>query len=83
MERWIMCTDCGGGIGGVERVEDAPRLESAFGRRIAFFVSSQIANARRRKDLPDSSVCFQRSNSIWISDPRAIDFAGSFPKIGR
>ena len=78
-----MHTDCGGGVGGIERVEGALWLESAFGHRIAFFVASETASARRRKDSPDSSVCFQRGHSIWISDLRALSLPVASQKISR
>ena len=78
----LVHTECGGVGGGIERVEGAVWLESVFGRRIAFSVTAETASARRRKDLPDSSVWFQKSNSMWISDLGAIIFAGSFSQIG-
>ena len=74
-------TECGGGGGGIERDEDALWLESAFGRRIAIFVAAEAASTQRRKELPDSSVCFRKGPSIRFSDFRAIVFAGSFPQI--
>ena len=77
-------TDCGGGGGGggIARVEGAVWLESEFGRRIAFFVKADAASTQRRKELPDSSVCFRKGPSIRFSDFRATVFAGSFPQIG-
>ena len=56
----LVHTECGGSGGGIERVEGAVWLESTFGRRIAFFVTAETASTRRRKDLPDTSVCFRR-----------------------
>ena len=70
----LVHTECGGVVGG----EGAVWLESVFGRRIAFSVTAETASARRRKDLPDSSVCFPKSPSIRISDFRAIAIADSF-----
>ena len=74
-------TECGGGGGSIERVEGALWLESTFGRRIAIFVTAEAASTKRRKELPDSSVCFRKGPSIRFSDFRAIVFAGSFLQI--
>ena len=76
----LVHTECGGVGGGVERVEGAVWLESAFGYRIAFFVTAETASARRRKDLLESFVCFRKCHSTRISDLRASGFAGSFPQ---
>ena len=74
----LVHTECGGGGGGIKRVEGAVWLESAFGRRIAIFVTAEAASTQRRKELPDSSVCFRNGPSIRFSDFRAIAITDSF-----
>ena len=75
----LVHTECGRGGGGIERVEGAVWLVSAFGRRIAFFITAETASARRRKELLQSFVRFRKCHSTRISDLRASGFAGSFP----